>query len=74
LRFYESPSLVKRESPVFRSVVVPFFYPSIGFRLAQVGCFERVRVAPSLDERQAQRKPEHALTARDDGSVLSSLF
>jgi len=32
-------------------VVIPFFYPSIGCRLAQTGCFEMAEAAPSEDER-----------------------
>src|SRR5262249_24017340 len=50
LRFYESPSPVQRELKILRPVVVPFFYPSIGSCLAPMGCFEKVRTAPSLDE------------------------
>jgi hypothetical protein len=32
------------------SVEIPFFYPSISLRLAQTGCFETAKAAPSTNE------------------------
>src|SRR5439155_12793214 len=67
--------LVKRASLVAVCTVgVPFFYPSVGVRLAQVGCFERVRTAPSSDEPKAQRQHERVLTARDHDSFPSKIL
>jgi hypothetical protein len=47
--FYESVAPVKSRRPS-RARHVPFFYPSIGIRLAHPGCFEVVLAAPSTNE------------------------
>src|SRR5579863_6617381 len=58
----ENPRAAKPDRKT--SLRFPFFYPSVGLRLAQVGCFKtRVRTAPSVHELGAPVVFERILTS-----------